>query len=372
MKRVLFAVVGLFFSLQATAQVGAALTINLERVGTEAPCTGDEVCINVTAEDFTDIVALQSFFTWNPSVLAYKSFVPGSLTNLSAANFNLSSQADGSIFLDWNGIPCGSSSGLTIPDGEVLFQLCYTARGSYGAATTINMPVTDFPNAVNYPRALKNNTCAANINVGVSTTSEIISTCVNPVEISASAEQAQEGDLVCVDYTVNGFENIASAQFSINWDAAALAFENLIIPTSVQNQIGLQSSDFGLPSQPNVGPGNLTLSWFLLSGDPNYVGKSLEDGTVMFQVCYRVNGACETSSTITFSDNPTIAEFSNFRTDTLDADGGRVNFVFPQGMESVARQDPQEFRVHSVADRHVPLRQDGSRWHSSHHGDLRR
>ncbi|MDP4998804.1 MAG: hypothetical protein NWQ41_07575, partial [Saprospiraceae bacterium] len=329
MKRILFAIVGLLTALQVSAQIGAALTINLERVGTEAPCTGDEVCINVTAKDFTDIVALQSFFTWNPSVLSFKNFVPGNLTNLSNANFNLSSQANGSIFLDWNGIPCGSSSGLTLGDGIVLFQLCFTAKGSYGAATTITMPITDFPNAVNYPRALKNNTCAANINVGVTTNSEIISTCVNPVEIIASHEEGQEGDLVCVDYSVNGFENIASAQFSMNWDASQLAFESLIVPTSVQNQIGLQTSDFGLPSQPNVGPGNLTLSWFLLSGDPNYVGKSLDDGTVMFQVCYRLKGSCETSSAITFSDIPTIVEFSNFRTDTLAADGSRVNFVFP-------------------------------------------
>lgn len=331
MKRALLAIVGLVSAFQASAQIGAALTINLERSVEEAPCTGDVVCINVTAEDFTDIVALQSFFTWNPAVLAFKEIVPGNLSNLSNADFNFTDQNSGSIFLDWQGIPCGSSSGLTLADGTVLFQLCFTAQGSYGAATTITMPVTDFPNAVNYPRALKNNTCSANINVGVATNGVTIATCVNPVQIIASQEQAQQGDLVCVDYSVNGFENIASAQFSVNWDSDLLAFENLIIPTAVQNQIGLQTSDFGLPDQPNVGPGNLTLSWFLLSGDPNYIGKSLDDGTVMFQACYRITAECETSADIIFSDNPTIVEFSNFRTDTLAPDGSRVNFIFPEG-----------------------------------------
>ena len=51
----------------------------------ETPCTGDNFCLDVTVEDFTDILAIKFPVTWDTSVIEFQS-----ITNFGLPGMNLS------------------------------------------------------------------------------------------------------------------------------------------------------------------------------------------------------------------------------------------------------------------------------------------
>ena len=328
MKRLITLVLGLALSFPALAQQ-QAVTLNLEVQ--DAPCNGESFCVKVTPEDWTDIVLLQTFLEWDPTILRLdevQSFHP-EVIGLGAEDFNIE-QDSGRIFLDWQDIPCGSGQTTIIDDGETLFELCFTAIGAYGDTTQLLIPDNRMVDGIFYPRAFKNSTCAAELNVFVNAIGGVISTCVRPVKVTASQETAFEGDLVCVDFTVEGFDDLTTMQFTVNWDPTQLQWNSVIPGDGIRN-LGFES--FGLPTEPNIGPGNMTVSWSFT----NFSGQgiTLDDGTEFFQVCYTVVGECETDATIGFSGIPTPIEVTN-----TVVEGANIVLVPGAGSVQIGDCDP--------------------------------
>ena len=108
--------------------------------------------------------------------------------------------------------------------------------------------------------------------------------CVNTSQ-SAQSLSVAPGDNICVNITnENGFIDLVSMQYALNWDGSILQFSNVTNLT---------------PLLPNFTPGasfnasndSLFFSWANLAGN----GNSLPDGTVIYQVCFDVigmDGAC--------------------------------------------------------------------------------
>jgi len=102
---------------------------------------GDTICVPVTVENFTDIVIAQFEIFWNSSVLDYIGISnPGSPSINVNADFNLS----GPNALKF--IPLGFPiAGESLPDGTVLFEICFRVIGIPGATSHVGIsPYFDF------------------------------------------------------------------------------------------------------------------------------------------------------------------------------------------------------------------------------------
>ncbi|MEO1260853.1 MAG: cohesin domain-containing protein [Bacteroidota bacterium] len=125
--------------------------------------------------------------------------------------------------------------------------------------------------------------------------------------------KAQE---VCVAVTANGFEQILTMQYSMNWDPKVLQFNNF--------------KNFGLPGmdERNFGrhlldEGIITFSWY----DQQLAGISKEDGTVIYEMCFDAIGDPDSSTSIEFTSKPTVVEISNAASVFLDlrTDSGTIS-----------------------------------------------
>ncbi len=301
-----------------------------------APNVGESFCVDVRVRDFTDILSMQFSLNWDPEVIQYESVNGFGIPNLNASNFDASLGAEGKLSVNWEFAPCSPmATGVTLlEDGTVLFRLCFRALGAYGETSPIQL--SNDPTPIRVTRV---NACPSNI--GMLAKDGLVSVGVRPLTLLASSETANAGDLVCVDFSVTGFDNMTSMQFSVNWDPAVLRFENVVV---LENLVNLVEANFGTPNQPNVGAGNLTLSWSApVPGGP---GIDLADSTIIFQVCYRLIGACETSTAIRFQDSPTPFEFTNTVVEgfklTVVTENGRVraNRCNPTGLPLIAECGP--------------------------------
>ncbi len=125
------------------------------------------------------------------------------------------------------------------------------------------------------------------------------------LNISASFPNPAPGATTTVDFTVTGFTDIVSSQFTLNYDPAVLQYGSISYTNPAFS--GLSAAAFGNPN-----PGVITFSWF----DNSLSGVTVADGTLMFSIDFVAIGADGTNSAITFGNSPTPIEFSdnNFQT----------------------------------------------------------
>ena len=117
------------------------------------------------------------------------------------------------------------------------------------------------------------------------------------------------GSSVCVDVLVNNFTDVTSFTSTFIWDPSAIKF------TGIQNLdlFGLSGGNFNTPNAiQNNGP--LLLIW----DDPSVAGISVDDETVIFQMCFDVIGSNGMTSLIQFSNSPLFIEATGIVDGQLD------------------------------------------------------
>ncbi|MFM2267274.1 MAG: hypothetical protein RL757_715 [Bacteroidota bacterium] len=99
-----------------------------------AAATGDTVCVSITAQNFTNVSAFQSNFTYNPAVVSFVEVRDLNLPELTAAgSFNLLSP--GVLVFSW--ARTNPNNGVTRTPTDVLFKLCFRAVGAVGTNSPI-------------------------------------------------------------------------------------------------------------------------------------------------------------------------------------------------------------------------------------------
>ncbi len=131
--------------------------------------------------------------------------------------------------------------------------------------------------------------CAASFTVDMSA--------CTTVTFTASDEFTNNGDVVCVEITVEDFIDILNFQFTITWDPAILQYNSV-------NTSGVLSDLFFGPAMPTDA---LTVSWL----DITFGGITIPDGSVIFEICFDVIGAPGTDTPITFTGDLTEIEVFN-------------------------------------------------------------
>jgi gliding motility-associated-like protein len=118
-----------------------------------------------------------------------------------------------------------------------------------------------------------------------------MSSCVNVTQ-SVQSGTAAPGNTICLDVlNENGFVDIISIQYALNWDPAILQY------TGVTNLTPLLPN-FNPATNFNFTGTSLVFSWGALSGN----GVTLPPGTVLYQVCFNVIGSDGDCTDVTFAD----------------------------------------------------------------------
>src|SRR6056297_13310 len=236
---------------------------------------GDEVCVSISVQNFEDVALAEFTLTYDASILEYEQVRNPNLPGLSGASFNLVSP--GELRLSWN-TPTGA--GITSPDGDVIFDVCFTVIGSNGTSSTI-----DFSNAEiaidmgGTPVSGIPRTVPGSVTVGDGA--------FNGLEFTLGDVQLNEGEEFCVPVTVRNFEDITAFAYEILFDENLIEFVEL-------RSFNLMFLDGGNFNTTTADQGVICASWF----DNSTQGISVDDGTVIFEYCFVALGDCPASTNI--------------------------------------------------------------------------
>lgn len=242
--------------------------------------TGQTATVDVTVQNFTNIIGLQLFVGWDEDVLTFSS-----ITNINNGlpGFNSSSFAipptipDGHVNLSWFSTdPLGNASNL--PNNAVLFSIVLNVVGAPCSTTDFNLVTygtysSEYYNG-NYqtfqPTSNKGTVSipGTDCNGGDPGDGEGVGICPDAV-IGAP------GSNVCVPIRVDSFQNITSAQFGTEYDASILEY------TGYQN---------GPLSDVLVNPTGGNKIRFLWIVPGNQGPQTIPDGGIIVKYCFNVIG----------------------------------------------------------------------------------
>jgi hypothetical protein len=162
-----------------------------------------------------------------------------------------------------------------------------------------------------------------------------LATAMPEVLFGVSQQSAQPGQTVTVVATVSGFSQVTSAQFSLAWDPAVLRY----LGTGSYGLRGLSAGSFGTTLAES---GKLAFAWY----DPEAVGVTLADGSVLFTVSFEVIGKVGNVSAMALAGEPTAQEVSvDFALAAFGAQDGNVSVVGPGAVVSNPSYADGAFRL---------------------------
>lgn len=117
---------------------------------------GTNECVPVTVDNFNDLIAAQMTIIWDPAVLqisgvqGFHPLVPG----LNVGTFGYAPLAagldPGELTIAWTD---PTLSGITINNGETLFEICFDVLGDIGTSTPINVQANNAPTPIEITRS---------------------------------------------------------------------------------------------------------------------------------------------------------------------------------------------------------------------------
>jgi hypothetical protein len=118
--------------------------------------------------------------------------------------------------------------------------------------------------------------------------------------LTAGTATGLEGAEVVIPIRVYGFENVLTAQFSINWNSSVATYVN----TEAYGISGMGAGNFGTTQ---ASSGILTFSWDQTSGIP----QTLADGSTFFAIRFQLTGSAGSTSPMSITGTPTAIEFTD-------------------------------------------------------------
>lgn len=276
---------------------GCAQNIQFNGNNVIGPC-GGQACIQFTVDNFITVGAMEFSMTYNPSVLSFnefRNFAP--LPGFGAGNTNLVSP--GLLRVLWFNSNVVND---TLPDGTVLFEICFDVIGLGGQSSQITFG--------NDPSVMISD-INGNFHEVAITPAVITAQCaLEGFALIADTVCTQPNGVVCMDIKVNDFDDLIAFQYSMNWDSTKFQFDHI----EGFGLTGLTIENFGTPGFPGVKKGQLTVSWIDLS----LQGVTLPDYATIYRLCLKAIGAVNTASPVTFTANPLEIEFLNAQDSVLE------------------------------------------------------
>lgn len=139
--------------------------------------------------------------------------------------------------------------------------------------------------------------------------------------MSMTSISANQGDVVCLPITVNGFNDVIGMQFTIHYDQTALSYSSL----TNFNLPGLSISNYGTPDNGQT-PGTITMSWL----DNTFAGVTVPDGDPIFELCLNVT-ADNAIAAVNFSGTPVAIEIIDSNDNELAASTNNATVTIGTG-----------------------------------------
>ncbi len=228
----------------------------------------ESFCLDVTVENFENLKHFQWSMVWDEELIQFTGIqnINPNLSFFDINDFDLTGANNGFLSVDWSIF----SSGQTLPDGSVLFQICFDA-----ISACLNSPVSIVGDPV--PIEVVN---ASNNDVGINTFNGLVELfCPPGITLTTPDMEVDPGSTFCVPVQVQNFDEITNMSFTLTFENTILEFQGL------QNfgLPGLDASNFDLTF---ANGGVLCVSWEDLSG----LGETLPDGSVLFEMCFQAIG----------------------------------------------------------------------------------
>lgn len=327
----------IFFVLLLAISSNLSAQLEVSLVGGEA-AAGQLLEVDVTAETFNELSSFQFNLVWDSLVMTFveiknttNDFTPAPAQDYDAnTNFGTPGEGsikDGTISTSWTDFNANRS----LPEDTRLFTLVLMAVGD-----DCDMSSLSFTNLEASSNFIETSSSATDGEILVSGTdcggggSGGGNDCEDSEDVVISVEEttAASGSNVCLEVTVFNFTDIEAVQSGILWDPTVLEY------TGVQNfeLPALNASSFNSNNAPN---GDMRLLWSEPTGEAPV---TVDDGTVIFEICFDVIGDDGDMSAITF-DN-----IGNFEPEVVQ-NGVGVPYCFDAGKVTVgvAPQDPFVF-----------------------------
>ncbi|MDQ3016344.1 MAG: cohesin domain-containing protein, partial [Bacteroidota bacterium] len=284
--------VGLQSNIGRVEVPGTGCSEDIQLVGNSVVGScGSTTCIQFTVENFTDVGAIEFSLAYNPAVLQFDRIQNfASLLAFGTGNTNL--QAPGNIRIVWFN---GNAQNESLPDGTVLFEVCFDVIGTGGQSSTITFGTSPNPMFSD----IDGNPYATSI-VPASITAQCA---LEGFAFIADTVCTNPGGLACIPIKVNDFDDIIAFGFSMNWDSTVFEFDHL----EGFNLAGLGTDLFGTPANQDIDEGMLTVVWIDLSLE----GVTVPDFTSIFTVCLRAVGPAGSATPFNFTSNPLDIEVQN-------------------------------------------------------------
>jgi hypothetical protein len=109
---------------------------------------GEQTCLQVTVEDFENILTMQYSIAWDNEVLRFVEVKDFGLPGLSAQNFGRPPSHPDRLTLSWFE---PSLSSVTVPDNTAIFSVCFEVVGSSGQESPVM--ITDNPTIIEIANA---------------------------------------------------------------------------------------------------------------------------------------------------------------------------------------------------------------------------
>ncbi|MEM1325324.1 MAG: cohesin domain-containing protein [Bacteroidota bacterium] len=246
-------------------------------IGNSQAAVGDQVCLPVTARNFSALAATKFGIEWETDDLTLKSIDFGDDPLQLEDHPALYILREGEVYVEWvpyiTGLPADIGT-LDLGDSTVLFSLCFEVLQLDGTTGIDFLPTTDrFIDDVDGTRGLFD---VRLIDGFIETPREEESTSFPQLIIGNT--EANSGEHVCLPVTAKDLGEVASLQFSIGWDSTYLSFDSLKLGNDI----------FDLTNNPRsyfVTETDFRLAWLDLSGNQTV---ELSDSTVLFSLCYTV------------------------------------------------------------------------------------
>jgi trimeric autotransporter adhesin len=249
---------------------------------------GSNVCVQVSVNNFDNISSAQFSINYNNTVLGPAVPQNFNLPDLTTGSFNVNHNA-GTVTVGWLD---NSTQGVTVPDGTVIFDVCFDVIGNSGQSSGVNFTnnplVIEFANADDEIVDVRPTNGRVTVSGGGGTGDEVV--------LTASMERGNPGERVCVDVSVENFVDVAGFQFTMTHNTS-------IINNAEPQNLNLPDFTAGSSFNINQNTGVITVSW------NTFEGVTVPDGTVIFQMCYDVVGNIGQMSPVSFVNSPLEIQF---------------------------------------------------------------
>ncbi len=271
---------GLLCSIAAPTNVGAQ-QVTFALTPTQVnPVVGDTLKLNLTVQNFTNIVSMQYALEWDGALLSYVGIDSVNIPDLSG--FGTNAVGNNTVLTSW------AASGLakSVPNGQRLYRLrlkVLAASSNYWVKfSTTNIDVIEI---VQDPG--QRTVTPSFVNVG---TPPGVATLPVGAKITGGATLTNQK--VCVPVTTSDFTNIVSAQWVNKWNPSVLRFDSI---STLNSTLGLTMGNF---STLQASSGRVAFSWNASSGSV-----SVNNNDTLYKVCYTAVGANGTNSIVTFDSS---------------------------------------------------------------------